>query len=76
ILADLETRHGFVAAVLPQVESAPAVAVLAPERPVVVVVRAGEVERDSLQRAVEACERLGATVAGIVLQPPKKGRRA
>ncbi len=76
-LGDLEARYGFVAAALPGIEGPQTVAVLAPDRPVVVVARAGRVHRDALRRTVEACERLGVPVAGVVLQPVgKRGRSA
>ncbi|MEW5927538.1 MAG: Wzz/FepE/Etk N-terminal domain-containing protein [Gemmatimonadota bacterium] len=76
-LGDLEARYGFVAAALPGIEGPQTVAVLAPERPVVVVARAGRVHRDALRRTVEACERLGVPVAGVVLQPAaKRGRKS
>ena len=76
-LVDLEARYGFVAAALPGIEGPQTVAVLAPDRPVVVVARAGRVHRDALRRTVEACERLGVPVAGVVLQPVgKRGRSA
>ncbi|HEX8275568.1 MAG TPA: Wzz/FepE/Etk N-terminal domain-containing protein [Longimicrobiaceae bacterium] len=74
-LGDLEARYGFVAAALPGIEGPQTVAVLAPERPVVVVARAGRVHRDALRRTVEACERLGVPVAGVVLQPAAKRAR-
>lgn len=76
-LGDLEARYAFVAAALPGIEGPQTVAVLAPDRPVVVVARAGRVHRDALRRTVEACERLGVPVAGVVLQPVgKRGRSA
>lgn len=75
VLDDLEGRFGFVAAALPGIEGPQTVAVLAPERPVVVVARAGRVRREALRRTVEACERLGVPVAGVVLQPEARRRR-
>jgi hypothetical protein len=74
-LGDLEARYGFVAAALPGIEGPQTVAVLAPDRPVVVVARAGRVHRDALRRTVEACGRLGVPVAGIVLQQAVRGGR-
>lgn len=76
-LGDLEARYGFVAAALPGIEGPQTVALLAPDRPVVVVARAGRVHRDALRRTVEACGRLGVPVAGVVIQPAgKRGRNA
>lgn len=72
VLTDLEERFAFVAVVLPGVESQQTVAVLSPERPVVVVAREGKVARDDLQTAVEVFRRMGVGVAGIVLQPAQK----
>lgn len=72
VLTELEERFSFIAAILPGVESPQTVAVLSSERPVVVVARAGRVDRDDLRTAVEVFGRLGVPVAGIVLQPALK----
>lgn len=76
VLEELEARHDFVAAILAGLDSPGTVSVMTPERPVVLVARAGRIDRAALQEAVGVCERLGVPVAGIVLQPPKNGRRA
>ncbi|HEX2094393.1 MAG TPA: hypothetical protein VHG28_18460, partial [Longimicrobiaceae bacterium] len=74
-LGELEQRFPFVVATLPGVESAQTVAVLSPERPVIVVARAGKVTRTELRGTVEICEQMGVPVAGIVLQPAGRDGR-
>lgn len=77
VLAELEQRFESVLAVLPGVASPAAIASFSPERPVVLVARAGRLTRAELQEAAEVCARLGSAVAAVVLQPAsREGRGA
>ena len=75
LIRELEQKHSFVAAALPEVENPVAVSVMTPERPVVLVSRAGEVTRSELRDAIDVCGRMGSPVVGVVLQPPARRRR-
>lgn len=72
-LMELENRASLVIAALPEVSHPSTVSVLAPGRPVVIVARAG-VTREILQDTIDACNRMGATVLRIVLQPDQRRR--
>lgn len=75
VLRELEAKHSLVAAALPEAENPVAVSVMAPERPVVLVSRAGKVTRSELRDAIDVCGRMGSPVVGVVLQPPARRRR-
>jgi Mrp family chromosome partitioning ATPase len=53
---------------LPGLEQPYTVAALSPQRPVILVARAGEVTRAELQDALQALGRMGVTTAGVVLE--------
>lgn len=71
---ELEERFDRVVVAVPELDSPAAVALLSPERAVVLTGRRG-LERAALQEAVRGLQRLGCVVAGIVLQDPPRGER-
>ncbi|CAN5267545.1 hypothetical protein BH20GEM2_BH20GEM2_05520 [soil metagenome] len=67
-LTELENRFSLVVVALPGLEQPYTVAALSPQRPVILVARAGEVTRAELQDALQALGRMGVTTAGVVLE--------
>ncbi|MDP9347855.1 MAG: Wzz/FepE/Etk N-terminal domain-containing protein [Gemmatimonadota bacterium] len=74
-VGELEQRFSLLIAALPSVENAAALSVLAPERPIILVGRSGQITRAELRDALEVCRRMGVPVMGIVLQPAGDGAR-
>jgi tyrosine-protein kinase Etk/Wzc len=68
-VGELEQRFSLLVAALPEPEDTSTVSVLAPERPVILVGRSGQVTRSQLRDSLEVCNRMGVTIIGIVLQP-------
>jgi len=71
-LRELEAQFDLVVAVLPGVEAPATVALLAEERSVVLVARAGSVGREALASAAAYFRRMGMEVAGVVLTPDRR----
>lgn len=70
MLAHLEERFPLVVAVVAGIDEPATLSIVTPDRPVVLVAGSSEVTREELRRSVQAVERFGGTVAGVVLRPP------
>lgn len=71
VLEELEQQHGLVVAALPTLEHPATAAVLSPARPAVLVVRARHTQREALEGAVRALERLRIPLLGVVVRNGK-----
>jgi tyrosine-protein kinase Etk/Wzc len=72
LLADLEDRSSLVVVALPTVDHGITAALVDRERPVALVARAGRTLRSDLETSIEAFQRLGVQVAGIILTGEKE----
>ncbi len=72
-LLDMERTHSLVVAVASGPESPWTTALLSPDRPVVLVGRAGSLRVDELRATVDALHRGGANAAALVLQNGASG---
>jgi hypothetical protein len=68
LIDDLERDFSLVVVALPTIDQPRAIGALSPERPVVIVVRPGQVSRGELQEAVFSLQRAGITTLGVILE--------
>lgn len=75
VLGELEHRFALVVTALPPLGESVTTALLTPDRPVVVVVRAGATSRSELRQTVTALDRFGVSVAGVIVHNGSDGDR-